>query len=296
MPDVLAPGECAELIARIEREGPVAAPIMTPRGPRVTPGVRNNERVMFDDVPLAQLVFERIREHAPPEVHGMGLIGANERFRCYRYRPGMRFAMHADGAFHRDEWEQSWYTLLVYLNHDFEGGETRFFVEPEVSIRPYTGMALLFQHPIVHEGAEVQAGAKYVLRTDLMYRMAEGGNGHERGGQRAAGSGMTGGGRARTGAGSGPRNGEDGEGRRWGTVSCGNPGGIFTGEEVEWGVFGDLSWASQVDICSSRTIGSMYTSSRWSSWSSRGSSRNGYREGIARSPTRASARPPPLFC
>ena len=100
----------------------------------------------------------------------MQVVGANERFRCYRYKRGMRFAMHSDGAFYRSEREQSWYTLMVYLNEEFEGGNTTFFVEPEVSIRPRTGMALLFQHPIVHEGSEVTSGVKYVVRTDLMYR------------------------------------------------------------------------------------------------------------------------------
>ena len=51
-----------------------------------------------------------------------------------------------------------------------DGSLSTFFVEPEVSIEPRTGMALLFQHPIVHEGSEVTAGVKYVVRTDLMYR------------------------------------------------------------------------------------------------------------------------------
>ena len=59
---------------------------------------------------------------------------------------------------------------MVYLNEGFEGGETLFFVEPEVVIRPQTGAALIFQHPIIHEGSEVTAGVKYVVRTDLMYR------------------------------------------------------------------------------------------------------------------------------
>ncbi|HSG70719.1 MAG TPA: hypothetical protein VLA12_09915, partial [Planctomycetaceae bacterium] len=62
------------------------------------------------------------------------------------------------------------YQDLVYLNDDFEGGETNFIVEPEVSIKPETGMGLMFQHPLLHEGAEVTSGVKYVARTDLMYR------------------------------------------------------------------------------------------------------------------------------
>ncbi|MEN3327084.1 MAG: hypothetical protein V7638_1891 [Acidobacteriota bacterium] len=58
---------------------------------------------------------------------------------------------------------------MVYLNEEFEGGETIFLVEPEVIIKPRAGSALLFQHPIIHEGSEVRAGVKYVVRTDLMY-------------------------------------------------------------------------------------------------------------------------------
>ena len=86
------------------------------------------------------------------------------------YQPGHRFAPHSDGAFIRGDGERSWYTYMVYLNDGFAGGETLFFVEPEVIIRPRAGAALIFQHPIIHEGSEVTSGVKYVVRTDLMYR------------------------------------------------------------------------------------------------------------------------------
>jgi prolyl 4-hydroxylase len=59
---------------------------------------------------------------------------------------------------------------IIYLNEGFEGGETIFFVEPEVVIRPRTGAGLFFQHPIIHEGAMVTSGTKYAVRTDLMYK------------------------------------------------------------------------------------------------------------------------------
>jgi hypothetical protein len=41
---------------------------------------------------------------------------------------------------------------------------------PEISIKPRTGMRLLFQQSIIHEGSVVTAGVKYVARTDRMYR------------------------------------------------------------------------------------------------------------------------------
>jgi len=170
VPDILSPEECAKWIARIKAMGPEAAPINTSRGPRVVSQIRNNRRVMFDDHQAANTLFEQVKGHVPKTIHGMDLAGVNERLRCYEYQPGQYFAPHQDGAFVRNERERSWYTFMVYLNGDYEGGQTVFLVEPQKAIEPKTGLALLFQHPIIHEGAEVKSGTKYVVRTDLMYR------------------------------------------------------------------------------------------------------------------------------
>jgi len=167
---VLSADECRALIARIDSLNPEIATINTFPGARVRTDVRNNERVIFDDHELASTLLARVSCRAPKTIHGMSLVGANERFRCYRYQPGMRFAPHSDGAFYRNDHEFSCYTFMVYLNAAFEGGNTTFFTVPEVSIRPETGMGLLFQHPLLHEGAIVTSGVKYVVRTDLMYR------------------------------------------------------------------------------------------------------------------------------
>ncbi len=168
--DVLSPTECELFIQRIECLQPEVATINTLSGTRVNRDVRNNDRVIFEDQSLAATLFDRIRPKAPPEIHGMRLVGANEMFRCYRYKPGMRFAPHADGAFVRNDDEQSFYSFLVYLNDGFTGGATTFITKPEVAIQPETGMGLLFQHPIIHEGSVVTSWVKYVARSDLMYR------------------------------------------------------------------------------------------------------------------------------
>lgn len=172
--NVLSGEECEQLISKIEEIGPCAAPVTTRSGPVLRPEIRNNERVMFDDPILAQLLFERIKEILPEQMYNKSLLGANERIRCYKYKPGMRFNVHADGSFIRDTQERSYYSYLVYLNEGFEGGATCFQVEPEVSITPETGMGLLFQHRILHSGAEVLSGIKYVVRTDIMYRVPSG--------------------------------------------------------------------------------------------------------------------------
>lgn len=165
---VLSPAECAGLIERIERLGPTTAPITTPRGPAMRTDIRNNERVMFDDPDLARELFKRIEGAMAPRLCGMRPVGANERLRCYRYAPGQRFAPHYDGAFIRNDRQRSLLTLMVYLNEGFAGGATAFH-DWDVRVQPRAGMALLFQHFLLHEGCELIAGTKYVLRSDVMY-------------------------------------------------------------------------------------------------------------------------------
>jgi predicted 2-oxoglutarate/Fe(II)-dependent dioxygenase YbiX len=169
---VLDAAERSVLVERTEAIGFSAAPITTARGFEMRPDIRNNRRVMFDDEALARDLFERLRAFVPREMFGRSVCGANERFRVYRYEAGECFRPHFDGAFARDEREASELTLMVYLNDGFEGGETRFHDFDE-TITPRAGTALLFQHRLLHEGAPVRSGVKYVLRTDVMYRTNE---------------------------------------------------------------------------------------------------------------------------
>ncbi len=74
-------------------------------------------------------------------------------------------------------WEESHLTFMVYLNDQMAGGQTRFFGgmeeafrgQPYLSVQPKEGTALVFVHRIWHEGAVLESGQKYVLRTDVMY-------------------------------------------------------------------------------------------------------------------------------
>jgi prolyl 4-hydroxylase len=166
--DLCTASECAALIARIEHLGPEAAPITTERGFVMRPDVRNNTRVMFDDVDLAATLYTRLAPSVPARLCGRRLAGVNERFRCYRYAPGQRFAPHYDGAFARSPTERSELTFMVYLNDAFTGGKTTFW-DFGASVSPRAGSALLFQHFTLHEGCVVESGVKYVLRSDVMY-------------------------------------------------------------------------------------------------------------------------------
>ena len=74
-------------------------------GPVMNPAVRNNERVMLDDVRRGQDLWRRVapfvRQHAP--FPGLAPIGVNERLRFYRYDSGQAFKWHRDGYFERTD-------------------------------------------------------------------------------------------------------------------------------------------------------------------------------------------------
>ena len=168
--------ECDRPIARSEQAGYGDAPITTSAGPVMAKDVRNNTRVMLDDVQLAADLWARAAPLLPARIHNWRAVGFNERFRFYRYDVAEQFALHLDGAFYRSSVEVSNLTFMVYLNEGFEGGATNFYHwhgEKRLSVRPETGKALVFVHRQLHEGTPVTQGRKYVLRTDVMYRHSE---------------------------------------------------------------------------------------------------------------------------
>jgi hypothetical protein len=179
--DFLSDDECTAFIARSESAGYEEAPITTAGGPVMKKDVRDNRRLMVDDAALADLLYRRARPLLPERVLHWEPISFNERWRYYRYDPSERFAPHYDGSFRRSDLEKSQLTFMIYLNDDFTGGETNFYLRPEgqwygvsdqpsLSVRPVRGAALVFVHWVLHEGAPVRAGRKYVLRTDVMCR------------------------------------------------------------------------------------------------------------------------------
>ena len=169
--DVFSSDECVAMIAEIEAMGFEEALITTGRGMVMNKSVRNNDRVIFDDPERAKSLFERLRAHMPSAIDNWSLVGLNERFRAYRYDVGQRFRPHFDGAFLRTpDVEESAITMMIYLNDDYAGGSTNFLDYEEV-VTPKAGKVLFFFHPVLHEGCAVLEGRKYVLRTDVMYRV-----------------------------------------------------------------------------------------------------------------------------
>lgn len=177
IPDFLTAEECDAHIRFSEDKRYEEATISTHRGAIMMKSVRNNDRVMLDDPGFAGQLYRGLSPLLPQRFKKKWApVGLNERLRFYRYDVGQQFDWHHDGYFERDNGERSFFTFMIYLNDDFEGGGTSFREDHTgpvafgmLHVTPRKGMALLFHHPLPHRGDPVTAGRKYVLRTDVMY-------------------------------------------------------------------------------------------------------------------------------
>jgi prolyl 4-hydroxylase len=171
IPDVLSAAECEEYIAWSEALGYEAAPVSLAMGAVHRPDIRNNARAMVDAPDRAAEIWSRVSADVPAIQEGRRAVGLNERLRFYRYGPGQRFAPHTDGCHRRSNGDESFFTFMIYLNAGSVGGATKF---ENASVVPEAGMALVFDHYLLHEGTVVLEGQKYVLRSDVMYGRIQG--------------------------------------------------------------------------------------------------------------------------
>jgi len=95
--DVFTTEECLAMIARAESIGFEAASLRTSTGPKMLTQIRNNERVAFYDVGLAEKMWQRIRSFLPV-LDGCVACGVDSHLRFDRYLPGQQFKLHKDGS------------------------------------------------------------------------------------------------------------------------------------------------------------------------------------------------------
>jgi hypothetical protein len=106
-------------------------------------------------------------------------VRLNECIKIVKYVPGGAIVPHQDGPWVPFEDQASIYTLLIYLNNDFQGGQTMMTDYSEYGprsrppleyVRPEPGKALVFDHRLVHSGEKVTGGVKYILRAEIIFQ------------------------------------------------------------------------------------------------------------------------------
>lgn len=168
--DFFTESECDNYILLSEQKGYEEAKVQVYGRETMMKAVRNNSRITFIDFAQAETVWKKFKPFAVEKFANSEATSLNEMFRFYKYETGQRFKKHIDGSYIRNEKEASYFTLLIYLNDDFTGGET---IVGEHVIKPKQGSALVFYHGIKHSGEPIIDGVKYVLRTDVMYKLTQ---------------------------------------------------------------------------------------------------------------------------
>lgn len=179
---------------------------------------RNNSRLVVFDSKLSDVLWERIRSTLEKQLSKDGsklyplgfdvlrgewkLSGLNQAFRFNKYNSSKkeRFSIHRDSQFCPSGDERSIYSVVIYLNDDFKGGETRFYIRHDssiktkdltiaeevkkfgglkkgydtVSVSPKRGMAVIFSQNIIHESLLLcqrkSNESKYILKSDVMLK------------------------------------------------------------------------------------------------------------------------------
>ena len=197
--DVLSPQECDQFVAIGEQLGfHIDAPVSLPHS------VRHNTNfnwIVADEI--TNTIWQRCSRLVPELVGAEPALGLNARFRFYRYAVGDYFSPHTDGAWpgtrvvdgklvhdaFGDRLSQMSY--LQFLSDGYQGGRTVFYIDSdtggparhpdrtiEVAVSTPKGAALCFPHgfhPLhcLHGGETISAGVKYIIRTDVLFGIAQ---------------------------------------------------------------------------------------------------------------------------
>lgn len=211
--NVLSDIDCQNIIDRCNKKGwNDSSPSGGGHGRTGKEDARTNKFCVFHDDTIGSDLYDKIASYLPENLTCLGEnIYFNEdkgkewepayvynKIRVYKYDPGEEFPEHIDYKVKKETYtedgykitDKSFFSLLIYLNHDFVGGKTGYWTdhkgihcrflrdeekqgkakEHQVLITPKTGMAVIQDQDILHEGLPTTKGTKYILRTDIIHR------------------------------------------------------------------------------------------------------------------------------
>ncbi|KAI0204104.1 hypothetical protein F4808DRAFT_368834 [Astrocystis sublimbata] len=169
----------------------------TPGRPKRGEATRVNDRFQIHDSHFSTRLWletglkDAVTEDDVKDLWGGEVVGLNPNVRVYRYSKNQFFDCHYDDynlvelpsedGTQNIRAKTTW-TALLYLtsaSDGVQGGETVFYpndrklAKEALVVPPETGMLLLHKHGdncLLHEGREVTAGEKWIIRTDLCIR------------------------------------------------------------------------------------------------------------------------------
>eukprot|EP01127_Copromyxa_protea_P013444 TRINITY_DN3628_c0_g1_i1.p1 TRINITY_DN3628_c0_g1~~TRINITY_DN3628_c0_g1_i1.p1 ORF type:complete len:748 (-),score=66.35 TRINITY_DN3628_c0_g1_i1:31-2274(-) len=163
--------------------------------------LRTNQRMIWIDVETSRKLWARMQSFfrgsdiLGVQPVGFGVkgtwlpVGLNECLVFNKYSPGTEFNVHYDGLYKNAHREVSIFSVVIYLNDNYTGGELEFFEDPSsdvhrkdytkenlklaAKIRPSAGTALIFNGDVLHSSSKILTGYKYIIRSSVMFRRVE---------------------------------------------------------------------------------------------------------------------------
>ena len=187
--NVLSKKECDQIIEYGEKEG------FKSLASEYSPNYRKSERINVDDNEFGDILLKRVKPFLTEKVKltkqtkthyiydkicgTWKLDKINPWFRLCKYEPGGFFKKHLDSGYHpKVHSHRSLITIMVYLNDDYQNGETIIYDinnnenDKEIfRLKAKPGDCLIFNQKILHEGNEVNNGIKYMIRSDIFYTL-----------------------------------------------------------------------------------------------------------------------------
>ena len=176
--EVLNNNECDKIISMSELKGFTQASFFTDKFGKehFYNDIRQSKRCIIDDDKFVKALYQRISHYIPQTYKGTKFDSINPRLRILKYYPDDYFTRHQDGKyFDAKNNTVSKITVLIYLNDNYSNGYTKTYFSSSDTIGhdiiPFVGMICLMDHDIEHEVKPLKSGIKYVIRTDLMYKI-----------------------------------------------------------------------------------------------------------------------------
>jgi hypothetical protein len=82
---------CEELILFSEQQGYLEAEVGFREGAKMAKNIRDNYRLLYTDVDLAEKYWKKLSSYCPQKLDEMEALSLNEQFRFYKYEAGQRF-------------------------------------------------------------------------------------------------------------------------------------------------------------------------------------------------------------
>ena len=177
LPNLLTDKECDDIIELAKKQGLHESEVLNYEMEKTTTTdqkFRKSEIAWMNDTyPLVKKI-SKISE----SLTGYPM-NTQEMLQVAHYKPGGMFNAHYDACVYKDQAYcnkinnnagQRTTTLIIYLNDDFQGGETHF-VNLDLKIKPVKGKGLLFKNvdkddiiieKSLHQGNEVKSGEKWI--------------------------------------------------------------------------------------------------------------------------------------